>query len=200
MKKFLFLLACLATGAGAQAQNVDFGIKAGLAFNADSGAINAATTAYNAKGSGSVGWQAGALARVSLVGIYIQPELLYTSFKNEYTTEQGQDFNVTKSRIDLPINVGKKFLGIAHVQLGPVLSYYLDDNNNLTDFVQAKQDQFNAGFQIGAGVEFSNILINARYEMGFGKVGTVLQNNVTGTTYNVESRPQLLNVSVAYLF
>lgn len=199
MKK-LILTAIVGLAANfATAQNIDFGIKGGAVFNTDKGKVwQDAGNIFKKDGKASAGFQAGALARVSLAGIYIQPELLYTQFKNEYDVD-GQNLDVTKKRLDIPVNVGKRFLGIGHVQAGPVFSYYFDDKLSVKDFTTAKQDEFNVGMQIGAGVEVSKLLFDLRYEFGLGKVGSDILNGKDGQ-YRTENRPQMLNLSVAYLF
>ena len=199
MKK-LILTANVGLAANfATAQNIDFGIKGGAVFNTDKGKVwQDAGNIFKKDGKASAGFQAGALARVSLAGIYIQPELLYTQFKNEYDVD-GQKLNVTKKRLDIPVNVGKRFLGIGHIQAGPVFSYYFDDKLSVKDFTTAKQDEFNVGMQIGAGVEVSKLLFDLRYEFGLGKVGSDILNGSNGQ-YRTEIRPQMLNLSVAYLF
>lgn len=199
MKK-LILTAIVGLAANfATAQNIDFGIKGGAVFNTDKGKVwQDAGNIFKKDGKASAGFQAGALARVSLAGIYIQPELLYTQFKNEYDVD-GQNLDVTKKRLDIPVNVGKRFLGIGHVQAGPVFSYYFDDKLSVKDFTTAKQDEFNVGMQIGAGVEVSKLLFDLRYEFGLGKVGSDILNGSKGQ-YRTENRPQMLNLSVAYLF
>ena len=199
MKK-LILTAIVGLAANfATAQNIDFGIKGGAVFNTDKGKVwQDAGNIFKKDGKASAGFQAGALARVSLAGIYIQPELLYTQFKNEYDVDV-QNLDVTKKRLDIPVNVGKRFLGIGHVQAGPVFSYYFDDKLSVKDFTTAKQDEFNVGMQIGAGVEVSKLLFDLRYEFGLGKVGSDILNGKDGQ-YRTENRPQMLNLSVAYLF
>ena len=199
MKK-LILTAIVGLAANfATAQNIDFGIKGGAVFNTDKGKVwQDAGNIFKKDGKASAGFQAGALARVSLAGIYIQPELLYTQFKNEYDVD-GQNLDVTKKRLDIPVNVGKRFLGIGHIQAGPVFSYYFDDKLSVKDFTTAKQDDFNVGMQIGAGVEVSKLLFDLRYEFGLGKVGSDILNGSNGQ-YRTENRPQMLNLSVAYLF
>lgn len=200
MKK-LILTAIVGLAANfATAQNINFGIKGGAVFNTDKGKVvwEDAGNIFKKDGKASAGFQAGALARVSLAGIYIQPELLYTQFKNEYNIE-GESFDVTKKRMDIPVNVGKRFLGIAHIQAGPVFSYYFDDKLSVKEFTKAKQDEFNVGMQIGAGVEVSKLLFDLRYEFGLGKVGSDILNGSNGQ-YRTENRPQMLNLSVAYLF
>ena len=200
MKK-LILTAIVGLAANfATAQNINFGIKGGAVFNTDKGKVvwEDAGNIFKKDGKASAGFQAGALARVSLAGIYIQPELLYTQFKNEYDVD-GQNLDVTKKRLDIPVNVGKRFLGIGHIQAGPVFSYYFDDKLSVKDFTTAKQDEFNVGMQIGAGVEVSKLLFDLRYEFGLGKVGSDILNGKDGQ-YRTENRPQMLNLSVAYLF
>ena len=199
MKK-LILTAIVGLAANfATAQNINFGIKGGAVFNTDKGKVwEDAGNIFKKDGKASAGFQAGALARVSLAGIYIQPELLYTQFKNEYDVD-GQNLDVTKKRLDIPVNVGKRFLGIGHIQAGPVFSYYFDDKLSVKDFTTAKQDEFNVGMQIGAGVEVSKLLFDLRYEFGLGKVGSDILNGSNGQ-YRTENRPQMLNLSVAYLF
>ena len=200
MKK-LILTAIVGLAANfATAQNINFGIKGGAVFNTDKGKVvwEDAGNIFKKDVKASAGFQAGALARVSLAGIYIQPELLYTQFKNEYDVD-GQNLDVTKKRLDIPVNIGKRFLGIGHVQAGPVFSYYFDDKLSVKDFTTAKQDEFNVGMQIGAGVEVSKLLFDLRYEFGLGKVGSDILNGSKGQ-YRTENRPQMLNLSVAYLF
>ncbi|MFV0184319.1 PorT family protein [Empedobacter falsenii] len=199
MKK-LILTAIVGLAANfATAQNINFGIKGGAVFNTDKGKVwQDAGNIFKRDGKAATGFQAGALARVSLAGIYIQPELLYTQFKNEYNVE-GRNLDVTKKRMDIPVNVGKRFLGIAHVQAGPVFSYYFDDKLSVKEFTTAKQDEFNVGMQIGAGVEVSKLLFDLRYEFGLGKVGSEIVNG-NNREFNTENRPQMLNLTVAYLF
>ena len=199
MKKLILTAIVGLASNFATAQNIDFGIKGGAVFNTDKGKVwQDAGNIFKRDGKASAGFQAGALARVSLAGIYIQPELLYTQFKNEYDVD-GQNLDVTKKRLDIPVNVGKRFLGIGHVQAGPVFSYYFDDKLSVKDFTTAKQDEFNVGMQIGAGVEVSKLLFDLRYEFGLGKVGSDILNGKDGQ-YRTENRPQMLNLSVAYLF
>ncbi|RRT91810.1 porin family protein [Empedobacter falsenii] len=200
MKK-LILTAIVGLAANfATAQNINFGIKGGAVFNTDKGKVvwEDAGNIFKKDGKASAGFQAGALARVSLAGIYIQPELLYTQFKNEYNIE-GESFDVTKKRMDIPVNVGKRFLGIAHIQAGPVFSYYFDDKLSVKEFTKAKQDEFNVGMQIGGGVQVSKLLFDLRYEFGLGKIGSEIVNS-DGRQFQTENRPQMLNLSVAYLF
>ena len=199
MKK-LFLVGFSLLALNTYAQSSSFGIKAGGVFNADKGVLTTAGEAWENKGKGSVGFQAGAMVRIKAGGVYVQPELLYTSFKNEYEAKDGgQSFEIGKRRIDVPVNVGKTFVaGLVHVQAGPVLSYYFEDDISLSGVTNAERDEFNLGFQIGTGLNVKNFVFDVRYEFGLGKNASTFVQNETG--FSTENRSKLLNVSVGYFF
>lgn len=198
MKKLL-LLGFSLIAINTFAQNSSFGIKVGGVFNADKGVVTTLNGVYEDKGKGSMGFQAGAMVRVKAGGIYVQPELLYTSFKNEYDDATGNSFEVGKRRLDVPVNVGKTFVaGLVHVQAGPVFSYYFEDDISLSGIQNAERDEFNMGFQLGTGVNVKNFVFDVRYEFGFGKNVSKFVHNETG--FSTENRSKLLNLSVGYFF
>jgi len=197
--KRLMLLGMILTGFYSFAQNSQFGIKAGGVFNGDKGVVKSATGAYEDKGEGSVGFQAGAMVRIKAGGMYVQPELLYTSFKNEYDDPSGNSFEIGKRRLDLPVNVGKTFVaGLIQFQLGPVFSYYFEDDISLSDIENADRDEFNVGFQLGTGLNLKNFVFDLRYEFGFGKNSSKFVQDTWG--FETENRSKLLNLSVGYFF
>ena len=93
----------------------------------------------------------------------------------------------------------KKMISIDGKQRLHAVKEFMDDKLSVKDFTTAKQDEFNVGMQIGAGVEVSKLLFDLRYEFGLGKVGSDILNGSNGQ-YRTEIRPQMLNLSVAYLF
>lgn len=199
MKKFL-LLGFSLFALNAYAQSSSFGIKVGGVFNADKGVLKTLDGVYENKGKGSMGFQAGAMVRVKGAGFYVQPELLYTSFKNEYDDSSGDSFEIGKRRLDLPVNLGKTFVGgLVQVQAGPVFSYYFEDDISLSDFENAEYDEFNVGFQIGTGINVKNFVFDVRYEFGFGKMTSKFVHETFGD-FETENRSKLLNLSVGYFF
>lgn len=194
MKKLLFaglfLFAFTAFG-----QQIKFGVKGGAVFNADKGLLKTTDALYKNKGKGSTGFQAGAMVRIKAAGFYVQPEMLYTQYKNEYKEETGQSFDLTKKRLDFPVNVGKTFgLGLVQIQTGPVFSYYFKDGNSLKGITHATRDEFNVGWQFGTGLNLRSLLIDVRYEFGFGKTTS------KWTGFEAKSRPQLIHLSLGYFF
>ena len=198
MKKLLLVSFALFS-MSAFAQDIDFGLKAGMAYNTDNGVLKALDGAYQQKGKGSMGFQVGGMMRIKAIGFYVQPEVLYTSFKNEY--DAG---GVKKNRIDIPVNVGKTFaLGLVQVQTGPVLSINLKDKIDGSEFnnVEAnKTDNMSLGWQVGTGVNIKNLNFDVRYEFGLGKTSSEFIQNQTGTNFKTEDRINMLNISVGYFF
>ncbi len=202
VSKKLMLLGFSLFALNAWAQNVDLGLKAGVVFNADKGAIKALNGAIEEKGKGSVGFQAGAMARIKAGGIYIQPELLYTSFKNEFE-DSGTNVDVKKNRLDLPINIGKTFaMGLIQVQTGPVFSLNFEDKIDADgmDFPDAtERDEIGLGWQIGTGINIKGLNVDLRYEFGLNK--NITKYNIAGAgEFQTENRTNMLNLSVGYFF
>lgn len=197
MKKIIALLV-LFFGFNAFSQQVDLGIKAGLVYNGNSGLLETVNTTYKNRGKADVGWQAGLISRIHFLGLYLQPELLYTRFGDEYLTEENTNFTLTKNRIDLPLSLGTRLFKIVHVQLGPVFSYNFKNNNTL-DVTKTNKSDFNVGLQIGVGVELGNILLSARYEYATSNYTNSFVEKATSTRYNTTTKPGILSVSLAFM-
>jgi len=199
MKK-LFLIGFAILSMGAMAQSVDFGLKAGMAYNTDKdkGVLKTIEETYETKGKGAVGFQAGAMVRAKFAGFYLQPEVLYTHFKNEYK-EVGESIDVKKDRIDIPINVGKTFaLGLVQVQTGPVFSFNISDKANHGLGSADKKDDMSLGWQVGTGLNFKKLNLDLRYEFGLGKTSSEFIQKTTNTNFKTENRTNMLNFTVGY--
>lgn len=198
MKK-LFLIGFAILSMGAMAQSVDFGLKAGMAYNTDrdKGVLKTIGETYETKGKGAVGFQAGAMIRAKFAGFYLQPEVLYTHFKNEYKEES---IDVKKDRIDIPINVGKTFaLGLVQVQTGPVFSFNISDKANDGFGSADKKDDMSLGWQVGTGLNFKKLNLDLRYEFGLGKTSSEFIKEAAGTNnFKTENRTNMLNFTVGY--
>lgn len=197
MKK-LFLIGFAILSMGAMAQSVDFGLKAGMAYNTDrdKGVLKTIGETYETKGKGAVGFQAGAMIRAKFAGFYLQPEVLYTHFKNEYKEES---IDVKKDRIDIPINVGKTFaLGLVQVQTGPVFSFNISDKANHGFGSADNKDDMSLGWQVGTGLNFKKLNLDLRYEFGLGKTSSEFIQGAAGTDFKTENRTNMLNFTVGY--
>ncbi|MCC5930521.1 MAG: PorT family protein [Cyclobacteriaceae bacterium] len=177
MKKIaLLLLVITVLGVQANAQKLFmFGPRVGLSSSTlDIKNIDDAT--FETEGA-QLGFHAGVFARISipLVGIYIQPELLYTSTSGkvnvtEPSTLVSQIRNYDFNRIDLPVMIGFKAGKIFRINAGPSFSYLLSAEENGANILENYRSA-TVGYQAGLGLDLGPILIDAKYEGNLSKFG-----------------------------
>jgi len=200
----------------AQAQ-LKFGVKAGITSTSikvdevitvdDASDIQElAIEGKNAK----VGFQGGVFARITILKLYVQPELLFTSTSGDVqVTSLLNDVQVESvireqkfRQIDFPIMVGYKF-GPARVQLGPVGTIMLSTDPSLDGFMNMDyKEEFNGatwGYQVGVGLDiFKKITIDVKYEGNLSKLGDGVK--IGGETRNFDSRNSQLVATLGIMF
>lgn len=198
MKNLIFAALLLISGS-AMAQ-VSYGIKGGLNYGATGEYENysqvigdASSTIEN--GQDKTGYHVGLFSKFEIIGIFIQPELVYTKLKTEY---QNFDYNISK--IDAPVLLGLNILGPLNVKAGPSFQYILKneiENSHLS--ISEVEEQITMGYQLGAGLNFGRLGLDLRYEgalqdnIAFGEMAT--DNN-----FKIDSRPSQWILSLAYRF
>ena len=189
---------------------VNFGVKANLLYRSDSPSWtsikNGTTTVFNEKGENSAGYNFGVSAKIDTpLGIFVQPELYYTTFKNKFTDPlTNTTIEAKNNRVDLPVLVGYNVLGkMLGIYAGPVASYNLSTDNQWNDFKENATKNFTVGYQFGAQATISKLVLTARYEGAFSKdQREFINNNLVDIQYSVkyDSRPSLLIFGVGYNF
>ncbi|REC72430.1 hypothetical protein DRF60_20145 [Chryseobacterium elymi] len=157
--------------------------------------------AIEGTGKNNAGFNVGLSLKIGLpTALYVMPELYYTHFKNEFTTE-NTTFDVKSNRIDMPVLLGYNLLGdMLGVFVGPVASYNLSKDNTYNDFKENVKSDFTIGYQFGAQLEIKKLIINARYEGAFSKDERNFINKVSGSEIRYDNRPNLFLVGVGYKF
>ena len=191
MKKLILLVALTTTCTFAFAQNgSSFGIKGGLNYNANGDYFE--SIGDNAKHPDrNIGYHIGLFGKIGNQ-LYFRPELVYTSTKSEYDSD-----NFSMQKIDAPLLVGVKVLGPISVFGGPSLQYILD-----TEFdgiaIDNVKDDFTVGLNFGIGLNLNNIGIDLRYERGFNdNEATFINNNGLASTSRIATSPDQLILSLA---
>jgi len=163
------------------------------------------------KGENSkVGIQAGIFSRITIVNLYIQPELLFTSTGGDIEVTSFNDGNKIETeireqkfrQIDFPIMLGYKF-GPARIQAGPVGTIVLGSDPALDMFENVDvKEEFNGatwGYQVGVGLDiFKKITIDLKYEGNLSKLGDGV--TVGGETRSFDSRNSQLVASIGFFF
>jgi hypothetical protein len=168
MKKLFLLLIFVVVTCTVNAQ-ARFGIKGGLNF-CDYKAVNV-QSGWPGTVDASTGWNAGIFAQFKLLGLALQPELLYA--------ERGTE-NTSMKYIDLPVNLRINLFSIPKTLTpfiigGPYLSYALDGEVKMTEIVQDfDYKKFDYGLGLGVGCDLLNrFQLTGRYDWGFEKTGNV---------------------------
>jgi opacity protein-like surface antigen len=212
MKKFILIVLSVFIVLPAFSQ-VKFGLKAGLSTTnlkmEDVKTLTSGETEYvvNALKGANYGFHGGAFVRFGMLGFYVQPELLFASRTDEYTIADAdnptaeiikkQQFN----QLDLPIMLGLK-VGPLRLNAGPSARLLINSPKDLIedpDF-KARYNNITFGYQAGIGVDIiKRLTIDLRYEGSLQKYQTQIEN-VAGTKFTLDDRPNAFLMSVGLMF
>ena len=183
---FLFLGLSIAAIQFTNAQ-ISYGIKGGLNYSTTNIPVSGADD--------SAGYHAGLWLRVKVpvVGLYVRPEIVYTSLKSDYISGK-----YTLNKIDIPVLVGMKFLGVGNVFIGPSFQYLLNSEFN-NGFTNANSKDLSVGLQVGVGVEFWKLGVDVRYETALSKAENSF-GDIASTLYEIDTQPNQFIVGLSYKF
>jgi len=203
MKKIIFgcfLLFLVAKQSKAQLQ---FGVKAGINYNSDSFESVSDDVLNGAKTKTGIHTGVWLRAKLPVIGFYIRPELIYTELNN--SVNYDSDFAVSRNtnfkfrKIDVPVLIGKKFLGIGNVFAGPSFQYILSSDFELNDLKEVSTENFSLGIQLGGGVELGRLGFDIRWERGLSKTETVfVDNTINDTNFNFDKRVSQIIFGISY--
>lgn len=206
MKKLIFAL-CLFFAASqfAEAQ-IHFGIKGGVNYNSDS-FREVSDDLINGNAESRTGFHAGIWLRFKLpmTGWYIRPELVYTQLKSEVqfrntpTTDIGASYNFKK--LDIPVLLGKKFLKIAYLNIGPSFQYVINGDLDIDAISNINADGFTVGMQLGGGIELGKLGLDVRWERAFSDIESDLISSAVGATaQKFDTRINQIIIGLSYRF
>ncbi|SEF76180.1 Outer membrane protein beta-barrel domain-containing protein [Halpernia humi] len=207
MKK-IFSLAILTLSSLAFAQ-VKLAVKANAIFPTSSSSwkdvSGTITDAYNKQGKNMTGFNIGLSAKINLpTSLFVMPEIYYTTFKNEFTDPNTNVALEAKyNRVDVPVLLGYKVLGDTFgLFIGPVASYNLSKDNQYKDFQENATKEFTVGYQFGAQVQISKLILNARYEGAFSQDQRKYVSSAVGSNTEVryDNRPSFVSIGLGYQF
>ena len=164
---------------------------------------NTTANAYDQAGKNLAGFNVGLSAKISLpTSLFLMPEIYYTTFKNEFTDPNSNvKLEAKYNRVDVPVLLGYNILGeTLGVFVGPVASYNLSKDNQYNDFQENATKEFTVGYQFGAQVQISKLILNARYEGSFSQDQRKFINNVAGNqaTIRYDNRPSFVSIGIGY--
>jgi hypothetical protein len=211
MKKLLtiVLIALISIPAFSQ---LKFGLKAGVSTNSISmdKAVSltgqAGQYTIQALKSADYGFHGGLFMRLTILGIFVQPELLFATSQNIYNVTSPGNINPVEvsqklSKLSIPVMVGLKF-GPLRVNAGPAASVSIGSPKSLVNDANLKDlySKTSFGYQAGVGFDLLKTLtFDVRYEGSLKKYQNQIQN-LAGTTVSLDNRPNAFLFSVGLMF
>ncbi len=209
MKRHLIVLPFLLSLASVNAQ-FEAGIKAGLHSSdlvSEGIVISSGDNTYKLNFLDSeYGIHFGLYTRVSLLGFYIEPSVVFNSARVNYLLEDFDEngpFEVIKNEsynyLDIPVLIGMK-LAFLRLEGGPVAHLYINSTSELTDINGYEQKFKNAtyGFHVGGGVDFWKLRLRVTYEGNLSKLGDHI--TVDGNPYAFDDSSERLIFTVGFKF
>jgi hypothetical protein len=211
MKKISVVLLVVLLSMPAFSQ-IKFGIKAGASTNSlsmdDIKQVTSGTSTYTIQKveGAKYGFHGGVFMRVKLLSLYVQPELLFATKSSAYTvtnvtTSTAKDVVQNMNKLDIPVMVGLKF-GPFRINAGPSGSILLGTPKELIDNPDFKSmySGMTIGYQAGVGLDLlKKLTIDIRYEGSMKKYQTQIEN-LAGTTFNLDDRPNAFLFSLGLMF
>ena len=211
MKKLL-VFALIALIAVPSFSQIKFGLKGGVSTTSLSmptvKSVTSGSSTYNVNAitDAKYGFHGGAFLRLTLLGIYLQPELLFSTRTNEYTITNVQSTaqyisKQTFNKIDIPVLLGFK-LGPVRLNAGPAASFLINSPKDLIDSPDFKSlyNSMTIGYQAGIGIDIlKKLTFDLRYEGSLKKYQNQIEN-LTGTKVNLDDRPNAFLLSFGIIF
>jgi opacity protein-like surface antigen len=211
MKKLIAIVFVILVSIPAFSQ-IKFGLTAGVSTTSLSmptiKTITSGTTSFtvDALTAAKYGFQGGAFVRITLFGFYIEPELLFSTRTDDYTVTNVQStesiiVKQTFNKLEVPVMLGFK-LGPLRLNAGPTGSLLINSPKELISNPDFKNNysRMTFGYQAGLGFDLLNFLtFDLRYEGSLKKYQNQIQNLI-GTKYNLDDRPNAFLFSVGIMF
>lgn len=163
MKRLLLILAAICITSQASAgltPKFKLGVKAGLDYQIDN--FKSAIKDIDIKANS--GWFAGVQGELSWGSLGIRPEIIYSH--NSFDYEGGSTGKFKLDKIDVPLLVQYKLLGLVSLQAGPTFCV-MTNTSGKTEGMQWDIKRPTIGYAAGVEVEIWKIGISARYNGSF---------------------------------
>ncbi len=191
MKKLFTVIALLAIVFYTKAQELEFGIKAGI--NTGKGSISEIKSwsndpqTFNSFNGGVYG-----RLKVMLIGLYVQPEVILNSRKGVYKISDATNisFEATNKAlyVDVPVLIGLKMLKLFRVYAGPNFQFLVNQETTFSNIssgtTPTKKDlnKQSTGVQMGVGLDLWKLRLDGKWDWNPGSMGNFMEYNNNAPT------------------
>lgn len=210
MRQFILSVVLFAAFALQVQAQVQFGVKAGISsydLAKDGIFINTGDQhiKWNVANAG-YGHHFGVYTRLTLLGVYLEPALLFNSNTVTYNIEtygESGVFNTIKNEkynhVDIPVLAGIK-AGVLRFQGGVVGHLFVNSISDVVD-IKGYDQRFKTatyGWQGGMGVDVWKLRLDLLYEGNFDRFGDHI--TIAGHPYAFSDKPSRLLLTLGYKF
>jgi hypothetical protein len=202
MKKVFLVFAIVTLGFTVNAQEVTFGVKAGLNLASIAGDD---TDGLDSRTS----FHVGGVAEISISEKFsVQPELLYSAQGAKYTESDGYDGEFKLDYINLPIMAKYYVADGFSLEAGPQVGFLLSakdeytspedsGTDDLKDFVKGIDFglNFGVGYKLDSGLNFG-----ARYNLGLSNIWDFGSVDPGFGLDDIKNQNSVIQFSVGYFF
>lgn len=211
MKKLLVIVLAVLLGIPAFSQ-LKIGLKAGLSTTSISmdEAVSltgqAGTYTVQALKNADYGFHGGLFMRLTMFGIYLQPEVLFATSDHIYSITNPNEVTPVEisqkiNKLEIPVLLGFK-LGPIRLNAGPAATVAIGSPKELISDPDLKDlySKTTFGYQAGLGFDlFKKLTFDARYGGSLKKFQNEIES-ITGTTVSLDNRPNSFLFSVGLMF
>jgi len=168
-----------------------------------------------------MGYHFGAFARFKILGVFLQPELIFSQTNATINIEDGDpkdiasqvvstSTNIKFTNFDVPVMVGVK-LGPLRLNGGPVATFKLGNQlGTIKDELSADAKEYLSDFsnittkatfggQVGVGLDIlKKVTLDVRYEFPLSKLGDQIE--LAGETFTTDQRQSQIIGSIGIMF
>ena len=208
MKKLVLTILLIGSFSISNAQFLNFGIKGGINGN-ENGKMRIDFEEFEEKlkSHQEPGYHFGVFSEIKIPIFYIRPELVYTHTESSYKLKgdspdiSNSEADLSINKIDIPILVGIKILGLGRIFAGPSFQYIISSDLDVDDLKEINSDDFGTNVQIGVGLELGRIGADIRWEQGLSDLEAEYKSKIDSSNkVRVDTSPQQVIFSVYYKF
>ncbi len=201
MKNVFILATCLLISTAASAQFFTLGPKVGFS----SSRLSLEEAELVRAGNSTIGFHAGAFTRLTILGIYLQPEVLFTQAGGQIEIRDGvsdsfdQIQDLTYNKLDVPVMLGFRVGDVLRINAGPSFSLILGQDartEGTTAEVRNNYEDSTVGYQIGGGLDIGRLVLDVRYEGNLSKLGDTVQ--LGGRRFDTDYRNNQFSVGLGF--
>ncbi len=199
--KNVLILTCLLISTAASAQVFTLGPKVGFS----SSRLSLKEAQLVRAGSSTIGFHAGLFTRLTILGIYLQPEVLFTQaggqieIRDEVSDSFDQIQDLTYNKLDVPVMLGFRIGDVLRINAGPSFSLILGQDartEGTTAEVRNNYESSTVGYQVGGGLDIGRLVLDVRYEGNLSRLGNSVQ--LGGRRFDTDYRNNQFSVGVGF--